>query len=175
LEETIFVDAKMEQSTLLPPRSAPAEDPQRMTDEKLIKEIFDRQTRNLERTKFQTQNASSPQSERPKGVQEELSCSMADKFDYQITSQHNSTIAPSEKIIFAEIKSTIDDIYSRPEDRPSLTVGNVRNQVEQKLGLEEGFFVQDAGKEKWKNLIKSYAVSTKPFFHPRQLTSLTFR
>jgi hypothetical protein len=70
-------------------------------------------------------------------------------------------MAPSEKVIFAEIKSTIDDIYSRPEDRPSLTVKNVRNQVEQKLGLEEGFFVQNSWKEKSKNLIKSYAVGYK--------------
>jgi hypothetical protein len=70
-------------------------------------------------------------------------------------------MAPSEKAIFAEIKSTIDDIYSRPEDRPSLTVKNVRTQVEQKLGLQEGFFVQDAWKEKSKNLIKSYAVRSK--------------
>jgi hypothetical protein len=78
-----------------------------------------------------------------------------------LQSQHNSTMAPSEKVIFAEIKSIIDDIYSRPEDRPSLTVKNVRNQVEQKLALDEGFFVQDAWKEKSKNLIKSYAVGCK--------------
>jgi hypothetical protein len=67
-------------------------------------------------------------------------------------------MAPSEKVIVAEIKSTIEDIYSRPEDRPSLTVKNVRTQAEQKLGLEEGFFVQDMWKERSKKLIKSYAV-----------------
>ena len=67
-------------------------------------------------------------------------------------------MAPSEKTVVAEIKSTIEQIYSRPEDRESLTVKNVRGIVERKLGLEEGFFLQDAWKDKTKNLIKSYAV-----------------
>jgi hypothetical protein len=84
-------------------------------------------------------------------------------------------MAPSEKVIFAEIKSTIDDIYSRPEDRPSLTVKNVRNQVEQKLGLVEGFFVQDAWKEKSKNLIKSYAVGYKAIVPSTSANKFTFK
>jgi hypothetical protein len=84
-------------------------------------------------------------------------------------------MAPSEKVIFAEIKSIIDDIYSRPEDRPSLTVKNVRNQVEQKLGLEEGFFVQDAWKEKSKNLIKSYAVGYKAIVPPTSTNKFIFK
>jgi hypothetical protein len=130
----------MEQSTFLPPRSAQAEDPKRMTDEKLRQESSDLQTK-------------------AKRFQEEWDNLMADR----------------EKRISAAIKSTIDDIYSRPEDRPSLTVANVRNQVEQKLGLVEGFFVQDAGKEIWKNLIQSYAVSYKAIFPSTSTNKFTFQ
>jgi hypothetical protein len=68
-------------------------------------------------------------------------------------------MAPSEKTLIAEIKSEIKSVYDNPAERDSLTVRYIRNRLEARLGLEDGFFQQGAWKDKSKTLIKDYAVS----------------
>jgi hypothetical protein len=82
-------------------------------------------------------------------------------------------MAPSEIQIIAAIHTTIEEIYSVPENENNLTVRIVRDTVESKLGLEKGFFTQAEWKDKSKKLIKEYAVC-HPTPRMRQLLTCLF-
>lgn len=69
-------------------------------------------------------------------------------------------MTPSEKKLIAELKTEIKRVYDESEERPLLTVRYIRDKVTNRLGLADGFFVQDEWKDKSKKLIQSYAVCT---------------
>jgi hypothetical protein len=66
---------------------------------------------------------------------------------------------PSSKQLAAELADMARDIYIGEEE---LTVNLVRQRVEQKLGLDEGFFQEDNWKRKSRQIIKQTLVRT-PF------------
>ncbi|KUJ14825.1 uncharacterized protein LY89DRAFT_122906 [Mollisia scopiformis] len=65
-------------------------------------------------------------------------------------------MAPSEKMIVAELRSAILSTFNGP-DRTLLTVKKIRAKVEEDLNLPNDFFSQGAWKEKSKTLIRTYA------------------
>jgi len=68
-------------------------------------------------------------------------------------------MAPSEKSIIAALKSEVKNTYDDLATRDLLTVRYIRDKVEEKLGLEEGFFIGAEWKGKSKDLVKRFTVS----------------
>lgn len=64
----------------------------------------------------------------------------------------------SDKELAAELVSAVKEIYN--SDVP-VTVNGVRQRVEEKLDLDEGFFKEDNWKHKSKQIIKDAVVSTR--------------
>lgn len=68
---------------------------------------------------------------------------------------------PSTKTLEAELISTVSGIYNS-EARHELSVNLVRQRVESKLGLKDGFFKEEDWKSKSKEIIKNTVVSSCP-------------
>lgn len=66
--------------------------------------------------------------------------------------------SPPEKVLTAELVTTVRGIYHSAE-HDQLSVNLVRQRVESKLGLEDGFFKDGHWKAKSKNVIKDAVVS----------------
>ena len=71
---------------------------------------------------------------------------------------------PSAKMLEAELAGTVRDIYNGSE-RDELTVNLVRERVESKLGLDDGFFKRGEWKVKSKDVIKDTVVSAMHVEH----------
>lgn len=67
-------------------------------------------------------------------------------------------MAPSTKKLEQALIDGTSEVFSAEPDGTS--VNKVRRHVEEKLGLEEGFFTSGYWKQKSKALIKEYVVST---------------
>lgn len=65
---------------------------------------------------------------------------------------------PADRKIVSSLRSAVLSIFK--SDRDSLTVRKVRDTVADELDLEDGFFAAGEWKDKSKQIIKSYAVST---------------
>jgi hypothetical protein len=64
---------------------------------------------------------------------------------------------PTAKALAEELVTTVRDIYYS-SDHDQLSVNLVRQRVESKLGLEDGFFKEGDWKVKSKNVIKDAVV-----------------
>lgn len=67
---------------------------------------------------------------------------------------------PSAKELAAELVSTTNKIY-KGDDQAMLSVNYVREQVEEQLGLNAGFFQEGIWKDKSKQIIKDAVVRTQ--------------
>lgn len=66
-------------------------------------------------------------------------------------------MAHSDEELEAELRDAVRDTVLK--DRDSLTINSVRKLVEEKLDLEQGFFLSDSWKQRSKLLIKEAVVS----------------
>lgn len=66
---------------------------------------------------------------------------------------------PSKKQLADGLAQTVRQMYAADE-REALTVNVVRTRTEEKLGLDSGFFKDDAWKNESKQIIKETVVSS---------------
>lgn len=69
-------------------------------------------------------------------------------------------MAPSTTVLEAKLRSAVEEVYADEETRETLTVRLIRDKVEDELDLQKGFFVTPEWKDKSKELIKTWAVSS---------------
>jgi len=74
---------------------------------------------------------------------------------------------PSDKELAAELAKTVREMYAAGK-LSEVTVNQVRSLTEERLGLEEGFFKDDAWKAQSKDIIKEAVVSSFSL-HPCEL------
>lgn len=68
----------------------------------------------------------------------------------------------TDKVIAKELANVVREIYNSPK-RDELTVNYARNNVEEKLGLDQGFLKEGDWKTKSKQIILDTLVSRPPF------------
>lgn len=71
-------------------------------------------------------------------------------------------MAPSDKVLSNVIQTAVRRMFKGP-DRDSMTVNNIREQVEAELHLEAGFLKQGSWKQESKNIVNTEHV-TGPVF-----------
>lgn len=73
-------------------------------------------------------------------------------------------MAPTDRDILAETQATVSAVHKQDteDDTMLLTVKYIRDKVQKKLGLEEGFFLTPPWRERSKTLIKRCVVGPNP-------------
>jgi len=86
----------------------------------------------------------------------------------QIRETYDSiAMAPSDKVLSDAIRTAVRRMFKGP-DRDSLTVNNVREQVEAELHLDAGFLKLGSWKQESKSLVKAESVIS-PFLLPKPI------